>query len=126
MGSSGRVRVEKNKEKKSNQAEKKKPKNRMGQRARQRLAEKQYGKDRARHILENRARDQKRREQQERKKAKVEERTGSHHNRKPGIAEDDPATLHPSWQAKKATQKLVIPDISAATKNPANKIVFDA
>lgn len=75
-GSSSRVRAEENMErnkdrsKEKARAEKKKAKNRMGQRARQRLAEKQYGKDRALHIVENRARDQKRREQQDRKKGK--------------------------------------------------------
>ena len=144
-GSSSRVRAEENMErnkdrsKEKARAEKKKAKNRMGQRARQRLAEKQYGKDRALHIVENRARDQKRREQQDRKKGKEgapanhgrSSGVGSRHaqrepkDRKDGIQDDDPASLHPSWQAKKATLKVVIPDISAATTNRTNKIVFD-
>ena len=132
-----KVRSEKKQEKAK--IEKKKAKNRMGQRARQRLAEKQYGKDRALHIVENRARDQKRREKQEKKKEKEEGRAyyekrsdaRSHYarrdpkDRKAGIKDDDPASLHPSWQAKKATQKVVIPDISAAAENRPNKIVFD-
>ena len=118
--------------------EKKKPKNRMGQRARQRLAEKQYGKDKALHIIENRARDQKRREQQEREKNKERYVEGGKvhgkdssgagdrkRSRKDATAgSEDPAALHPSWQAKKAlTQKLVIPDISGSAAK--NKIVFD-
>jgi len=119
--------------KKKDIKEKKKPKNRMGQRARQRLAEKQYGKDKALHIVENRARDQKRREQQDRRDRR--DRRDHHRDRAGGDGsgthprgvnnndDDDPATLHPSWQAKKAATKLVIP------ANPGtlgkNKIVFD-
>ena len=114
-----------NNAKKPQKQEKKKPKNRMGQRARQRLAEKQYGKEKALHIIENRARDQKRKEQQERKERSehLDENALPHrHRKKPPVAEDDPATLHPSWQAKKAATKFVIPSTDTVARN---RITFD-
>ena len=87
----------------------KKPKNRLGQRARRMLAEQTHG-NRAVHLNEK----------QERKEKKVEKRRGGKEERRGGGEEEE--VLHPSWAARRKEKER----LSISAVNPiGRKTVFD-